>query len=43
MMMVFVRLLHPYFVRHSDDGICKITSPVFCFLVDNPALANELS
>jgi hypothetical protein len=29
MMMVFVRLLHQYFFRHNDDGICKITSPVF--------------
>jgi hypothetical protein len=24
-------------VEHSDDGICKITSFVLCFLVDNTA------
>jgi len=21
---------------HNDDSICKISSPVFCFLVDSP-------
>ena len=24
-------------VVHNKDGILKIASPVFCFLVDNPA------
>jgi len=22
-------------IEHNDDGICKIVSPVFCFLVDS--------
>lgn len=22
--------------EYNDDSICKITSPVFCFCVDNP-------
>ena len=36
-MTVFVRLLHPCFVLigHNDDCICKITLPMFCFIVDN--------
>jgi hypothetical protein len=24
-------------VVHNDDCICKIVSPVFCFLIHNPA------
>jgi hypothetical protein len=23
-------------VGHNEDGICKIASPVFCFLVESP-------
>jgi len=41
-MTVFVRLFYPYFVRHSDDGICKIIAPVFCLLVDNSASGNTI-
>ena len=24
-------------VGHNDDGICKIPTPIVCFLVDSPA------
>jgi hypothetical protein len=27
---------------HNDDGICKITSLIICFLVDNSAFENKI-
>lgn len=27
-------------VWHSDDGVCKIVVPMFCFIVDSPASGN---
>jgi hypothetical protein len=29
-------------VRHNDDGICKITAPVFFVVVDDPASGNNI-
>ena len=29
-------------VEHNDDRICKILSPVFCFLFGTPASGNNI-
>ena len=30
-------------IGQNDDGICKITSSVFCFLVNKPASGNNIA